>query len=320
MARRTRHEALINALLARRPRASRYAPAPERDAQGRTWYRIENRTPENAAAPVEVFLYAEIGMWGVTADMFLDELAPLGARDITLRINSEGGEVFDGVAIYNALQRHAGRINAHVDGLAASAASFIAMAADEIIMEPGSQMMIHDAMGMCFGNEREMEKMRDMLARTSDTIAMIYAERAGGDPAAWREIMRGEQWYDGPAAVAAKLADRVGTGRRGGGGSGDPAADDADAAASTHHSAEQARDDGGRWTAESDAVIEAVAQPAPEPVPACLPIAWLDDTAELSTAAAAPDDWAAALVALTTPQPVSSPADDHFVPFWEASA
>jgi ATP-dependent protease ClpP protease subunit len=211
VARRTRHEALITALLARRPLASRYAPR-ERDADGRTWYRIENRDAA-AAAPVEVYLYAEIGMWGVTADMFLDELAPLGSRDITLRINSEGGEVFDGVAIYNALQRHGGRITAHVDGLAASAASFISMAADEIVMEPGAQMMIHDAIGMCYGNEAEMERMRDMLARTSDTIAMIYAERAGGDSAAWREVMRGERWYDGAAAVAAKLADRVGEGR-----------------------------------------------------------------------------------------------------------
>jgi ATP-dependent protease ClpP protease subunit len=211
VARRTRHEALITALLARRPLASRYAPR-EVDSQGRTWYRIENRDA-GSAAPVEVYLYAEIGMWGVTADMFLDELAPLGSRDITLRINSEGGEVFDGVAIYNALQRHGGRINAHVDGLAASAASFIAMAADEIVMEPGAQMMIHDAIGMCYGNEAEMERMRDMLARTSDTIAMIYAERAGGSPADWREVMRGERWYDGPAAVSAKLADRVGEGR-----------------------------------------------------------------------------------------------------------
>lgn len=199
-------------LLAQRSimQAPRWAAAQGRDPEGRTWYRIENAA---ASGPVEVFLYAEIGMWGVTADMFLDELTPLGGRDITLRINSEGGEVFDGVAIYNALQRHNGRINAHVDGLAASAASFIAMAADEIIMEPGSQMMIHDAIGFCFGNEAEMEKMCAMLGRTSGTIAMIYAERAGGEAEAWREVMRGERWYDGAAAVAAGLADRVGEGR-----------------------------------------------------------------------------------------------------------
>lgn len=251
MARRTRHEALITALLARRPMASRYAPAQERDAAGRTWYRIENKdggSGGNASAPVEVFLYAEIGMWGVTADMFLDELAPIGARDITLRVNSEGGEVFDGVAIYNALQRHAGRIVGHVDGLAASAASFIMMACDEVIVEPGGQMMIHDAIGMCYGNEAEMEKMRNMLARTSDTIAMIYAERAGGDPADWREIMRGERWYDGAGAVEARLADRVGEGRPRDTGTGQKTPDNRVSAGPANYDASQPRDPNtGRW-------------------------------------------------------------------------
>lgn len=217
MGRRTRHAALVDSLCGRlRAWTARHAFASrERDPEGRTWYRIENAGPSAAATtPVDVFIYGEIGFWGVTAEAFLSDLGQVGSRDITLRINSEGGEVFDGVAIYNALQRHVGRIEGHVDGLAASAASFIAMACDELIIEPGAQIMIHDAIGMCYGNAAEMTKMTDMLHRTSDTIAAIYAERAGGEAADWRAKMAAEDtWYDGPAAVAAGLADRVGEAR-----------------------------------------------------------------------------------------------------------
>jgi ATP-dependent protease ClpP protease subunit len=217
MARRTRHAALVDSLCGRlRAWTAKHAFASrERDPEGRTWYRIENAGPTAAATtPVDVFIYGEIGFWGVTAEAFLSDLGQVGSRDITLRINSEGGEVFDGVAIYNALQRHPGRIEGHVDGLAASAASFIAMACDELIVEPGAQLMIHDAIGMCYGNAAEMTKMVDMLHRTSDTIAAIYAERAGGEAADWRARMAAEDtWYDGPAAVAAGLADRVGEAR-----------------------------------------------------------------------------------------------------------
>ena len=215
MGRRTRHAALVDSLCGRlRAWTAKHAFASrERDPEGRTWYRIENAGAASST-PIDVFIYGEIGFWGVTAEAFLSDLGQVGSRDITLRINSEGGEVFDGVAIYNALQRHPGRIEGHVDGLAASAASFIAMACDELVIEPGAQLMIHDAIGMCYGNASEMRKMVDMLDRTSDTIAAIYAERAGGDAASWRALMSAEDtWYDGPAAVAAGLADRVGEGR-----------------------------------------------------------------------------------------------------------
>jgi ATP-dependent protease ClpP protease subunit len=219
MARSTRHGALVDALVMRLRgwRMAHQLPgeagaAREPDVAGRTWYRIENKAADTG--PATIHLYDEIGMWGVSADMFMTDLAEIGSRDLLLRINSPGGEVFDGVAIYNALQRHAGSITAHVDGLAASAASFIAMAADEIVMESGSQMMIHDAQGMCWGNEADARALADMLGRTSGTIALIYSERAGGTADEWRERMRAETWYDGAGAVAAKLADRVGESRQ----------------------------------------------------------------------------------------------------------
>jgi ATP-dependent protease ClpP protease subunit len=212
MARSTRHSALVDALCMRLTGWRNAHPVRDTapDPDGRTWYRFENKADATAAV---LHLYDEIGAWGVTADAFMTDLAEIGSRDITLRINSPGGEVFDGVAIFNALQRHSGQITGHVDGLAASAASFIAMACDTLVMEPGTQMMIHDAQGMCWGDEAGALELAKMLGRTSNTIAMIYAERAGGTAEEWRERMRATTWYDGAEAVEAQLADRVGESR-----------------------------------------------------------------------------------------------------------
>lgn len=149
--------------------------------------------------------------WGVSAKEFaaaLDAL-PSNVAEIRLHINSPGGDVFDGVAIVNALRAHPARVVAVVDGIAASAASFIACAADETIMAPNSELMIHDAWGLCVGNASEMKSMAVMLDHISDNIASIYAEKAGTDVALWREAMSTETWYSAAEAVAAGLADQV---------------------------------------------------------------------------------------------------------------
>lgn len=173
--------------------------------EGRTdWYRIQNNAPARAAT---VSIYDEIGYYGVTAADFAAEVSALDVDTIDLRLNSPGGEVFDGIAIHNALKNHPATVNVTVDGLAASAASFIAMAGDRIVMGRGSQMMIHNAHGMCIGEAKDMRQLADQLDRIGDTIAGFYAERAGGDVAEWRERMAAETWYSGEEAVAAGLAD-----------------------------------------------------------------------------------------------------------------
>lgn len=178
--------------------------------QGRTdWYTIRN-----AASPVaEVLIYDEIGYWGVTAEDFVRELQAVTAPAIDLRINSPGGEVFDGIAIMNALRAHPATVTGYVDGMALSAASFILQAADRRIMRRQAQMMIHDAMGLAIGNAADMRQMADELDRVSDTIASVYAERSGEDTGVWRERMRAETWYGADEAVAAGLADEVDTGQ-----------------------------------------------------------------------------------------------------------
>lgn len=166
------------------------------------WYRITNVNGQ-----AEVMIYDEIGYWGVTADDFARELKAVDATEITLRINSPGGDVFDGVAIHNAVRNHPATVNVIVDGLAASAASFIAMAGDHITMGRGTQMMIHEARGLCIGEAKDMRALADNLDRIGDTIAGFYAERAGGEIAQWREAMRAETWYTGEEAVNAGLAN-----------------------------------------------------------------------------------------------------------------
>ena len=100
----------------------------------------------------EIVIYDEIGAFGIPAKAFLDELKALGpVPELTVRINSPGGSVFDGVAIYNALKRHSAAITVWIDGIAASIASMIAMAGDEIVMPENAMLMLHDPSGLVMG-------------------------------------------------------------------------------------------------------------------------------------------------------------------------
>src|SRR5687768_7982024 len=150
----------------------------QRPAQAKVgrWYEIKNL----AADVAEVSIYDEIGFWGVTASDFVRDIQSVSAKSLTLHINSPGGDVFDGIAILNALRQHPAEVHVVIDGLAASAASFIAMAGDTITMAPNAMMMIHEASGLVIGNAQEMTEMAALLDKTSANIANVYAQRAGG--------------------------------------------------------------------------------------------------------------------------------------------
>lgn len=176
----------------------------------RSWYEIKN-----AAAPeADVYLYDEIGGWGTTADQFIKDLNGVKSSTINLFVNSPGGDVFDGMAIHAALSRHPATINATVDGLAASSASFIIQAADRIVMSKGSTIMVHEPYGMTIGNATDMAKQAEVLDKMGDNIAEIYAARSGTPAADWRDAMRAESWYKADEAVAAGLADAVAKGKQ----------------------------------------------------------------------------------------------------------
>lgn len=172
------------------------------------WYRIENSADD--LDTTDIYVYDSIGGWfGVYADEFIRDLKGVATKNITLRLNSPGGSVFDGVAIANAIRSHPANVTVYVDGLAASIASVIALAGNKLVMMPQTSFMIHDASGGCYGNAAEMETMRDLLDKQSDNIASAYAAAAGGTVQEWRDLMKAETWYTADEAVKAGLADEV---------------------------------------------------------------------------------------------------------------
>lgn len=182
--------------------------AGDLDALKLSWYRVNNQSDDDDTT--EVFVYDIIGGWfGVDAAEFVKELQDITTSKIKVRINSPGGNVYDSIAIHNALMMHSAEITVYVDSLAASGASVIAMAGDNVIMLPGSQMMIHDALMYAVGNAEELREQADFLDGQSQNIAHMYATRAGGEPDDWRERMLAETWYFAQEAVDAGLADEV---------------------------------------------------------------------------------------------------------------
>lgn len=179
-------------------------------AQERRGFEIRNA----AAAEAELLIYDEIdAWWGVAASDIVAELATVTAPSLRVRVNSPGGSVFEGLAIANALRAHPASVIVQVDGLAASIASVIAMAADRVVMAPQSMLMIHEASGMCMGDAAEMSKMAEVLDLISENIAGAYAAKAGGTVDDWRVAMRLESWYLADEAVKAGLADEVLSGK-----------------------------------------------------------------------------------------------------------
>jgi ATP-dependent protease ClpP protease subunit len=173
------------------------------------------RAQDDGVTRVDVYDDIGPGGWfseGLTAKDFTAKMAGI-AGPVECHVNSGGGDVFDGIAIANALRAHKGGVTVVVDGLAASIASVIAQAGGTRVMQANSMMMIHDAFGMAMGNAAEMRQMADTLDKVSDNIADVYASRSGqGDAASWRDTMKGEAWYTADEAVGAGLADRVGEG------------------------------------------------------------------------------------------------------------
>lgn len=155
----------------------------------------------------QIDLYSEIGFWGVTAADFRRVLNQAG--DIKLRINSPGGDVFDGIAIYNDLVDHPGKVDVEISGMAASAASIIAMAGDSIKIHEADSIMIHNAWGVVIGNRHDLEQVSGILTDIDKALARIYANRTGIGIRAIAEMMDDETWMFGKKAVENGFADEV---------------------------------------------------------------------------------------------------------------
>jgi ATP-dependent protease ClpP protease subunit len=164
----------------------------------------------NAGVP-KLYVSGMIGGYDLDAQDFVQAVHALDVKAIDLHVNSPGGFVWDAMAMYQALKSHPATVTAHVDGLAASAASFLIQAADHRVMATGSRGMVHDAQVVAIGSPAEVREAADLGDAVSDDIASIYAERAGGKPAAWRKAMTATTWYSAQQMVDAGLADRIAT-------------------------------------------------------------------------------------------------------------
>jgi ATP-dependent protease ClpP protease subunit len=175
-----------------------------KDHQG---LRVSNETAAEAG-PAEMWLFDEIDpWWGIGARDVQQALNSITADKLTVHLNSPGGDVFEAHAIYNALRAHPANVTVQVEGIAASAASYIAMAGDTVLVASNATFMIHDAITFTFGNEADHTKNAGILSQQSDIVAGIYADRAGGEASDWRDLMRDETWYDAAGAIEAGLAD-----------------------------------------------------------------------------------------------------------------
>jgi ATP-dependent protease ClpP protease subunit len=161
------------------------------------------------AATPKLYVTGVIGGFDLDAAEFVQAVHALDAKAIDLHINSPGGFVWDTVSMYEALRAHPATVHTHVDGLAASAASFLALAGDTVETAKGSRWMIHDAQIVAMGSPAEVREYADLGDAISNDIAGIYADRAGGKPAAWRTAMQATTWYSAAEAVDAGLAQRV---------------------------------------------------------------------------------------------------------------
>lgn len=175
------------------------------EQNGRSWYAIKQLDADVA----EISLYDEIGLYGVPAKQFIADLKALEASTIRVCINSPGGDVFDAIAIYNSLVSDRRRIETRVDGLAASAAAFIAMAGATVSIAEHAVLMIHNSWGVAIGDKHDMRNMADVLARVDSQINEIFVRATGKTKAQIAAWLDAETWLTADEALEFGFVDTV---------------------------------------------------------------------------------------------------------------
>lgn len=169
------------------------------------WYKIENLSEENT----EIMIYDVIGWPFNDASELVHSLAGMTSKTITVRINSPGGDVFDAVSIFNALQSHKSKVITRVEGLAASAASFLALAGKEVQSFPNTMWMIHDPWVCMAGNQYELRDVADILEKMAGQMGDIYSSNSSIGKKEIKEIMKAETWFTAKEAKEKGLVDTI---------------------------------------------------------------------------------------------------------------
>ncbi len=171
------------------------------------WYTIKALGVRGAA---EISIYEEIGGFGITAKQFAEDLKALGdVSHIDLRIHSPGGDVFEGIAIYNLLRNHPAEITVYIDGVAASMASVVAMAGDRVVMPENAMMMIHKPWGISGGNAGDMRDYADLLDKVETVLVPAYARKTGKSAQEITAMLEDETWMDGKECLKHGFADEL---------------------------------------------------------------------------------------------------------------
>ena len=170
------------------------------------WFEIQNNAKSETA---DVYIYSEVGGNDVNAKSFIDELKTIKDKNINVHINSLGGSVFDGLAIYNALKNHSKKVTTKVEGIAASIASVIAMAGDSIEMAENSLFMIHNPFAMSGGDANELRKTANILDKIRNEIASIYASKSKHDSEHYINLMDVETWFNSDETMELGLINGI---------------------------------------------------------------------------------------------------------------
>jgi ATP-dependent protease ClpP protease subunit len=182
--------------------------------QDKTWYAVQ-ASGEAAERVIEVFVYGEIGTWGITANQFVQDLRAMddGVSPVIAAFNSIGGDLFDGLAMHNALSRLGERCTGRVDALAASAASVAVCGAHKVVIAANAMLMIHNPWTYASGDAEDFRKVADALDQTMEAIIAAYKAKAPEiDEVELRRLVAAETWLTANEAVALGLADEVGGG------------------------------------------------------------------------------------------------------------
>ncbi|HAL9437152.1 TPA: Clp protease ClpP [Escherichia coli] len=187
-------------------RNDRSRSTPTASPKNNSWFRMQAGHQSDA----DIYIYDEIGFWGVTAKQFISDLNALGdITHINLHINSPGGDVFEGIAIFNALKTHGASITVYVDGVAASMASVIAMVGNPVIMPENTFMMIHKPFGFTGGDAEDMRTYADLLDKVEAVLLPAYAQKTGKTTDEVAAMLADETWMSGAECLAHGFADQV---------------------------------------------------------------------------------------------------------------
>ena len=179
------------------------------DNRGKGLFRVDNVSQDEATVWLYDMIVSDSFFEGISAIDFAKQMTAIDAKTIHLRIDSPGGEIFAAQAMAQIIREHAAHSIAHIDGHAASAASWVALAADEVVISPGGMIMIHNSQTISYGDARDLKDTAALLEKVDGILVATYVEATGQDAQQITDWMDAETWFSAEEALLYKFADRI---------------------------------------------------------------------------------------------------------------